>query len=171
MLTTIVDWLLALLFPDRCAGCNCIGSLLCDECRSRLQPYPGDLLIAGVDEVQVAYLFGGVLRPAIHAFKYRGQRRMSAPLGDLLAAYQCRHPLAADVLLPVPLHPGRLAERGFNQSELLTRRLAAVTHLPVLAEGLVRVRATGQQAHLDARERRENMRNAFVWQGCHAPPA
>lgn len=171
MLTHLVDKLLNLIFPDRCAGCKSIGALLCLDCRAALQPYPTDNVPDALDAVEVAHIFGGVLRPAIHELKYRKRRRMAAPLGELLVAHLRAHPLPADVLLPVPLHEKRLSERGFNQSELLAQHVARASGLPVLTHDLVRVRATGQQAHLDARARRENMRDAFAWTGSTPPPA
>jgi len=95
---------------------------------------------------------------------------MARPLGALLASHLTAHPLEVDALLPVPLHPDRLAERGFNQAEALASEVARILCLPLINEGLVRVRMTEQQAHLDARSRKENMRNAFQWHGTAAPP-
>lgn len=169
---SLSDALLALLFPDRCAGCERIGALLCQNCRTALIPYPEGLrrLPAGLTDVRVAFVFEGPLREVVHQFKYRRVCRLAQPLGALLAAHLAAWPLLADAVLPVPLHTQRLAERGFNQAEALAREVARVARLPLVGEGLDRVRATGQQARLDARERQENMRGAFRWQGRAAPP-
>jgi ComF family protein len=64
--------------------------------------------------------------------------------------------------VPVPLHPARLAERGFNQAELLAAPCAARWRLPVLGRALVRTRPTPPQTDLDAAARRANVRNAFA---------
>jgi ComF family protein len=164
--------LLGLLFPDRCAGCGAFGALLCEACKAALKPYPGgDKPIAELDGAEVAHLYGGALRPAIHALKYRGRRRIAAPLGDLMAAHLWAHPLRADALLPVPLHPSRQRERGYNQSELLAERVSASCGLPIIRTGLERVRATSKQAQQSSVQgRRENMRGAFVWRGGRLPP-
>jgi ComF family protein len=61
----------------------------------------------------------------------------------------------------VPLHPARLAERGFNQAELLATPCAAYWRLPILGRALVRTRPTLPQTDLDAAARRANVRNAF----------
>jgi len=66
-----------------------------------------------------------------------------------------------DAIVPVPLHWWRKWQRGFNQSELLARQLAARTGLPVL-EALRRVRATAVQAGLSNRGRRRNVAGAFA---------
>lgn len=171
MLARLVESCLNLIFPDRCAGCGQPGALLCAQCRAELRPYPADVVPSALDAAEVAYVFDKALRPAIHELKYHKRRRMAVPLGELLVAHLRAHPLPADALIAVPLHPHRLAERGFNQSELLAQHVARACNLPLLTRGLVRVRATQQQAHLDARARRENVRNAFAWtEGTPPPP-
>jgi ComF family protein len=179
-LQSITDTLLGILFPDRCAGCGRTGSLLCDRCRARIRPYPGTaraLSLAAngdralLDQVAIAFVFDGALREAIHRLKYDRVRRMAGPLGELLAQHMRAQPQPADVLVPVPLHPRRMAERGFNQSELLAQHLSRLSGIPMLASGLVRSRDTAHQVGLDARERHENVREAFVWQQPARPPA
>ena len=167
---TLLDSLLALLFPDRCGGCTRIGDLLCQGCRAALVPYPyaADRFPASLSDVRIAFVFSSPLREVIHQFKYRRVRRLAAPLGELMAAHLLSRPLAIDAVLPVPLHRSRQAERGFNQAEALAVAVAAALRLPLIADGLTRARATEQQARLDARARAENMRDAFRWQG--APP-
>jgi ComF family protein len=168
---SLLDALLALLFPDRCAGCARLGALFCEHCRAALVPYPGELrrLPDGLTDVRIAYVFQSPLREAVHQLKYRQMQRMAQPLGALMAAHLAAPPIAADAVLAIPLHAARLAERGFNQAEALAREAAQALRLPYIGNGLVRLRATEQQARLDARARAENMRDAFGWQG-NAPP-
>ncbi len=172
------DGVLGLLFPDRCAGCGRNGALLCAACRASIRPYPaheppvrGNDALSHLDGASVAYRFEGALRLAIHTLKYNHVRRMAEPLGDMLAQHLQAHPQSVDAIIPVPLHPRRLAERGFNQSELLARRLAQVSGIPLLTVGLARCRDTAHQMELDARARQDNVRDAFVWQHPQAPPA
>jgi ComF family protein len=104
-----------------------------------------------------------VLREALHALKFRGQRGLSAPLGALLVeAMEGRLPAGVPALLvPVPLHPRRERERGFNQASLLARRVGLAWGVPVGGDVLVRVVATPSQTELDAPARRANVRAAF----------
>jgi ComF family protein len=166
---SLLDSLLTTLFPDRCGGCARLGELLCQRCCAALAPYPPDpgRLPVGLDDVRVAFVFASPLREVVHQFKYRRVRRLAQPLGQLMAAHLAARPLVIDAVLPVPLHHERLAERGFNQAESLAQEVARVLGRP-LARGLERVRATEQQARLDARQRADNMRSAFRWIG--APP-
>jgi ComF family protein len=107
--------------------------------------------------------YGDLVREALHAFKFGGRRALAAPLGDLLAeAVQGGLPLGLpDLLLPVPLHPRRERERGFNQSLLLARRLGRAWGRPVRDDVLSRVVATPSQTALAAAARRGNVRGAF----------
>jgi ComF family protein len=174
--------LLDLLFPPRCVGCRRIGAWLCAECLSqipRVEPpfcvQCGDRAAADglcarchasplqIERIRAAVYFEGALREAIHHLKYRGRTALVKPLGSLMTAYWQQHPMPADVVVPVPLHATRLRERGYNQAALLARELAQRAELPVNERTLVRKRATAPQVELGARERRENVHDAF---GC-----
>ena len=161
--------LLDLVFPDRCAACGGAGGLLCPNCVARLQPYPLETPTPGLDSMHVGWIYDQTVRQAIHTLKYRRRRRMAEALGDALATRLAAPP--ADALVPVPLHAGRLAERGFNQAEELARRLSQRWGLPICATGLERGRDTGHQARLNRAERQTNVAGAFVWCGPNAPPA
>ncbi|HEU4323041.1 MAG TPA: ComF family protein [Roseiflexaceae bacterium] len=168
----LIERLLGLLFPDRCAACRRAGDLFCAGCRALLVPYGDEARAtpAGLVAVRIAFTFEGPLREAIHALKYARRRRMAGPLGALMAAHLRSAPLPAQTLLPVPLHPARQAERGFNQAAELAREVAHTAGLAVLERGLVRERSTVQQARLSAAERQANIRGAFVWRAPEKPP-
>ena len=169
---SLIESLLSVLFPERCVGCARLGALFCEGCRASLEPYAAQrpLQHLELDGINIGFVFEGPLREAIHQFKYQRRHRMAKPLGRLLAAQASPSFAANAIIVPVPLHAARQRERGFNQAEILAEEVARALMLPVLREGLVRQRATEQQAHLDARQRRENVRGAFVWQGTAAPP-
>jgi ComF family protein len=99
------------------------------------------------------------LAASVRALKYHRRRVVAEALGHLLAE---RYPFAPDaVLVPVPLHRGRLRERGFNQALLMAHVLGRRRRLPVLPAALVRIRATCGQTGLGAPERRTNLAGAF----------
>lgn len=106
--------------------------------------------------------YGDHARETLHAFKFGGRRALAAPLGDLLAELGPALPLpAVDVIVPVPLHPRRERERGFNQSWLLARRVAAAWRITARADVLTRRVATPPQTALGAEARRLNVGGAF----------
>ena len=107
--------------------------------------------------------FAGALREAVHAIKFAGHRRLAVELGMHLASLPGFEELGCiDLLIPVPLHPTRLRERGFNQSLLIARGIAAASGKPVAADKVRRVVATRQQAKLTAAERMQNLSSAFA---------
>lgn len=189
--------LLDLLYPRRCGGCNRVGTWMCDRCLAAigppavpgwccatcgaaLEPAPTGLACpAGcrsgdLTAVLCAGAYAGPLREAIHRFKYERWRVLAPALARFLDATCAAEwtPWPADVtpyLVPVPLHPRRQRDRGFNQAALLARAAGGALQWPVLA-GLERVRATPHQVGLTAAERALNLEEAFAWRGKTPPP-
>ncbi|MDE3113108.1 MAG: ComF family protein [Chloroflexota bacterium] len=151
----------AALVPPRCAGCDAPGAWLCLECRAALEP--ADVPLAGLP-VRVAGLYEGPLRAAIHRYKYRAEPGLAAELGDLVADLLARdlaRGSGVDVVVPVPLHPRRVRERGYDQTALLAERIALRTGMP-LRRALRRVRHVRPQVELDRSERLRNVAGAFA---------
>jgi ComF family protein len=120
----------------------------CARCRRR----PGQ-----IDRAGAIGAYDGALRAVIHALKYDGRRSLARPLAALIAA-RCAAVLdGAACVVPVPLHPSRRRQRGFNQALDLARHLG----LPVV-RALERVRATPSQTGLPAARRHGNVRGAFA---------
>ncbi len=177
----VLDGLLDLFFPPRCAGCGRPGVWLCSTCLAQVEwilpplcPTCGQPLPAGspcpgrrrhprqLDGLRSAAWHAGPLRSAIHRLKYRGQRVLAPSLAAILVQAWRRGPPPADLLVPVPLHARRLRERGFNQAVLLAQALGHETGLPVDAGALQRVRYTPPQVDLDAAGRLANVEGAFA---------
>jgi len=84
-------------------------------------------------------------------------------LSQLLAKYLSSHPLKGEVLVPVPLYPKRLRERGYNQASLLAKELGRLVGLPTVEDTLIRVKDAVPQARTrSAIERRQNVQDAFA---------
>ena len=127
----------------------------CERCREGLHEFDG----------LVAYAFHtDPLRQAIHELKYEDLRSLAAPLGRLMAqGWSLLAPRDddVDVIVPVPLHPTRQRQRGYNQAALLARELGAHLQRPVVEDALIRTKATAPQVGLNAQERQANVRDAF----------
>ena len=154
--------LLDLLGPRACAACDTPGRQpFCPDCESRIVSAPL-LRIHGVDVLGAASYTRSVSR-AVCRLKYENRPDLAVPLGAFLAARLPQPRLSPDCLLvPVPLHPRRLAERGYNQAALLayqlSRRIAA--RWDPLA--LCRVRNTPQLAGSSPGARAAATQHAFV---------
>ena len=107
--------------------------------------------------------YEGLIVEAISPFKYLGSSRLAKVLGTLLAGYQDPDfPFSEfSLILPVPLHPRRLRQRGFNQSLLLARRISRQHSVPLDFTALQRIRHTQPQTQLSGSERQKNIRGAF----------
>jgi ComF family protein len=148
--------LLSLLSPNRCAACDAPareGVVLCPPCAA---------LVERSTELGAPFVYGGPIARAITRFKYGPVPELARPLGELLASEAAKRGLApVGAVVPVPLHPTRLFERGFNQAALLARPVARALGVPLLARALERTRPTGNQAELDRAGRLCNVAGAF----------
>ncbi len=144
--------------PAACPRCAlpCPEGQVCGACLRQPPPYtaciaavrydfPWDRLMARLKfqaQPELASLLAGLLHRALQA---------AAPAGAS----------PADWVLPVPLSPARLAERGYNQAWELARRVARLQHLPARADLLLRLRDTPHQVGLSRRERERNLGDAL----------
>jgi ComF family protein len=108
--------------------------------------------------------FQDSVKEIIHQLKYGSHPSLARPLAARLAStYGAHQPqLQADWLIPVPLHPARKRERGFNQSGEIARHFSRIAGVPLARHGLMRIRPTQVQAGLTRRERRRNVSGAFA---------
>lgn len=114
----------------------------------------------GLLQFEWCAMYSGAVRAALHALKYRGERRLALPLGQALAARWRYAGRGGDVITWVPVHPSRRRERGFDQAEELARHMATELGLPVTALLERRQRTTAQHA-LGQAERASNTADAF----------
>jgi len=153
---------MATVAPLPAAQCSCCAlpfqatsaqhSHLCGRC---IQDPPA------FTATHAAALYEGELRTAIRHFKFHQRPNLDRPLARLLETCLPAS-LDVDLLVPVPLHPARLRERTYNQAWLLARELGRQRSLPVSHDVLIKCRGTEPQLTLSARQRRENLRGAFV---------
>lgn len=141
--------------PPLCPGCGKpqASGILCPVCRQRQTE---------IDGIRSPFRFAEVIREAVHQLKYRNLKAISPCLATLLADYLQSNPLPVEALVPVPLHPRRLRERGYNQSSLLARELGKLINLPVIEDCLIRVKEAPPQVRTaTVEDRRMNVTDAF----------
>lgn len=115
-----------------------------------------------IDGIRSPFKFEGIVRQAVHQLKYKNLRSLAQPLAVQLKNYLIQNPLPGQVLVPVPLHPKRLKERGYNQSFLLAQELGKLLQSPVVDDCLARVKYKVPQAQTKSvGERLGNVKNAF----------
>jgi len=182
----LLDHILNLLFPVTCIHCHAPVQErrwggACPECWSSLirleppfcvkcgEPAPAIEGLCGLcikdehafDFARSALIFTRTLREIIHHLKYSDRVSLTKPLGDILKECMEREPFTGNLIIPVPLHPSRERERGFNQAELLATRLGR----PVATRLLRRRKNTQSQTGLSRNQRKRNLAAAFETRG------
>lgn len=160
--------LLDLLAPRCCAACTARlpfpRELFCDECQAQALPAETDASVVvslGTFPVAAVARYRPPWSKAIRNFKYAGRSDLAGPLARSMwngAAGLCNEPV---VFVPVPLHPKRLCERGYNQSGLLAHRLARLASSTVDRTTLRRTTHTAQQARLKREDRERNLQQSM----------
>ena len=168
---TPIGRLLDLALPATCPGCGAEGPPICVRClprvRSRVSLPAGTPFGLGEGppepllQLEWCAPFAGVVRRALHALKYAGERRLAEPLGEAVAARWRVAGAGGSVIVPVPVHEGRRRQRGYDQAALIAAVAARELRLPAV-EAVVRTRATEAQYRLDRRHRADNVRDAFA---------
>lgn len=169
------------LLPPLCLHCEAaLGSArpgLCPACLASLTPLPREgcrrcrLPRPGTPatcarcadwpeglSATAATRYRGVARTIVAGLKYGGWRHLAGPCADAVAA---AGPPSTDLLVPVPLHPVRLRERGFNQSRAIADAIGLRTGVPI-ADALARIRPTESQVGRGRAGRRANVAGAFA---------
>ena len=164
-LPRLAAWLTDLIFPPACGSCGRVDFQFCPACveeLASLQVVSLEHQVEYVDAVFATGIHEGILADAVRAFKYAGAPELDEPLAARLEALLTRQLKPIDVIVPVPLSSERLAERGYNQSELLANRLSEARLLSCNPSLLRRVRHTEKQAQLRGEDRNHNVKDAFA---------
>jgi ComF family protein len=152
-----VEAVVSVLSPPACASCDTRVPMMhafCKECAdSCVRP-------SAHVSTYAAFAYGGAIARAIVRYKFESRPDLSRPLGDLLVR-ALPVDLEANLVVPVPLHPTRLAERGYNQAALLATRLAQHLSVPLSALALARTRNTPKQTSLERTARLANVADAI----------
>jgi ComF family protein len=128
------------------------GYLVCGQCIKKPPSF---------DQALIGYVFEEPLRKLLHQFKYHNGLYLTSFLSQLMLQAIEKHSIAGQCLIPVPMHPQRLKQRGFNQAALLAKYLAKKLNLPYDLKSCQKIINTAPQASLDGEERKKNLRQAF----------
>lgn len=181
--------LASLFYPTLCAVCLKPvdqEACLCGPCKTKAprikppycntcsEPFDGEITSSfscancahrelHFETAVAAYRSRGIVRKLMHEFKYGHQLHLRRPVADWLSETLDDPRLQGrrfDIVVPVPLHPARKRERGFNQAEMLAELFCMSAGLK-MSNALERIRYTTTQTAFDRTERMENLRDAF----------
>lgn len=173
-----------LRLPCICALCNQHSAdhgAICGECRHHFRPIgtacyhcalplpDGDFLICGyctkkpphIDQMIAAYRYEEPLRTLLHEFKFHEGLYLSSFLATLILDAIPQAAKETECLIPVPMHPKRLQQRGFNQAAELAKKLGRRLSRPCELTRCKKIINTASQASLNEQQRKKNLRKAF----------
>ena len=162
-----LNGLLDLLLQAQCPLCQrTTGTTFCQDCQRQVQRC--QFSSAGwlqQDQLPVFAWghYSGALRRTIAAFKYENKPHLARPLGHWLALawLQTTKQTLPLTVVPIPMHPVKLQQRGFNQADLLAEHFCEQTRLSLQKQGLRRSRETTAQFQLSVSDREQNLADAF----------
>lgn len=126
---------------------------LCGRCLSETPAF---------DTTQAPFLYQGLMPFLISGLKFNARYKNARLLGLLLSRHLTLPNPKPDLLIPMPLHPSRYRERGFNQALEIARTLSKTVTIPLQTNHCIRLRDTPHQTRLSAKQRRKNIKNAFL---------
>ena len=167
---------LQLLYPKCCFACDQVlirsENWLCTVCRFEL-PKPGLFLeqpnwishkldgLIEYDRVHAYFLFaeGGKVQHILHQIKYKGQEKLGEYLGACVGRSFSLEDY--DIILPMPLHPSRLKERGYNQAACIARGISHESGIPLSVAHLLRTKQVASLIGLNRAERYQTLEEVF----------
>lgn len=193
----IVQEVLQILFPPRCAVCDeileaeciCAGKMIHPACEAKLYPVGANVCFCcgrplaseereycyncikrfrGTKPVycrqgKAVYIYRGEIRKSVYRFKYSNRREYAGFYAQQAAETYADwiHRIGVDAIVPVPMYKPKMRRRGYNQAEIFGAGLAEICGLPLVKNGVRRIKNTRPQKYLSDEERKNNLKKAF----------
>lgn len=169
---SLIERIIRLLYPAKCMVCETIlkeesTAFICESCKKDLKRYGRGFFRAAelpyIDGLFAAFNYIDGIETAIHAFKFKNQPRLSETIGGLLSEELSKYGVLPgfDYIVPVPMHPRKKRQRGYNQSELIAKQLGEFLNMEVRTDILKKTRYTRPQSKLKRNDRLHNLEGAF----------
>ena len=180
---SLFDW----IYPPKCIACRMLLPLvhnaprqwLCQECEQLFTPidepfcricgHPGDPCVSCngksfyFESHRALFTYEDTVRDLIHHIKFQSKKQAALGLGNMLAEHVKDWGLSGEYIIPVPLHPSKKRDRGFNQATVLAGPLSKALGIPISENMLKRVKKTTPQNLLSSHAREENLVGAFLY--------
>lgn len=168
------EWLLNIIYPPRCIFCTKIMHFLtdievCEKCACNL-PFKNKNKVLYkkldnkyIDHIICLFEYEGIVKKMLHDYKFKGKIYHGRKMSKIIIKYTkiVTNFDKFDIIISVPLHRQRLRERGYNQSEILSKNLSRINNLDDMSGYFIRSKNTQSQVNLKMHERENNVRGAF----------
>lgn len=161
----------SMLLPMLCVSCSSRDALwglpICLSCKTSISKHvpPPVLSSKSLRKILSCRSYEGAMRECIKSFKYGGNMNLLKVFEEMIASFiqdSSFFPEKIDLVVPVPMYPGRRLTRGYNQSEIIARLVCTNTHLSAPPGILIKTRDTRPQMRLSRMERIKNLENSFT---------
>lgn len=169
---SLIERLMRLVYPVKCMVCEKVlrednPTCLCQPCKNELKRYGRGFWknrdLPDVDSIFSAFHYSDGVETAIHTFKFKNHPKLSETISILLYEELIRFGQIPDFdyIVPVPMHPRKKRQRGYNQSELIAKQIAPYLKSDVRTDILEKTRYTNPQSKLKRKDRINNLEGAF----------
>ena len=168
----LLDTALNFIFPPICGFCNKIGEgYLCQNCKrkitcsnlylNQIKLYQDkDILI---DEHFYLFSYTGIIREKILQYKFEDKAYLANTIYEFFMNNEKLYGFLKkyDIMIPIPISSSRKRERGYNQSEILARKISKMAGIPIEMQVLKKEKHNQPQSSLNKQQRRENVKNVY----------
>ncbi len=161
ILEDIREGIINILLPKTCVACGKEGKYICEKCSLFLSEAPTVFMAGGLEELVSAWEYEGVIRDVIFKIKYDG---MFDVIDELVGkAFEIREPYVPEdtIITFVPMFKKKEKRRGFNQAELIAKKVGEITGREVFPL-IEKIKDTPSQTELDKEERLINVKDSFA---------
>ena len=151
-----IEFFIDFLYPRKCAYCNekINERYTCRKCANIIEYYHEKVNIYannefGCDKVISAIPYDGFMKKCVWQYKFRGAKYFAAAFAEVLASKIEKYNIKFDLIIAVPISSKRLKERGYNQSELIAKKLSKFTKIYYQREVLIKIKNNLRQSELN----------------------
>lgn len=155
---SIISYLIDIIYPaeEKCIICDEDGFIgICPFCESKINK------IRSQDGILSYGYYGGILKDLILSFKYNKNFTAGRVISELLLTLINEEKIECDMICYVPMTKSSIKKRGFNQCEIIAKRISKKLNIPV-SKALIKVKNTKEQKTLSKEERKNNIKDAFI---------
>lgn len=170
---SLLEKLIRLIYPAKCMVCDAVLNedtylYLCEPCKNNLPRYQKgffkSMQMPYLDGIFAAFYYSEGIKNAIHSMKFKSHPRLAQTMVSLICDEMFKHKPVPDfdLIVPVPMHPKKKRQRGYNQAELLANEIARILNKDVCGDILIKIQNTTAQIQLKREDRLMNLKSAFV---------
>ena len=157
----IIDIALDFIFPPQCGICGKIGEgYICKKCYKEIKKY---LYTENNGDIFYLLRYEDVIRTKIIDYKFNDKSYLYNMFCEIFVKNKnaCEFLKKYDIIIPVPIHKNRKRKRGYNQSELIAKKLAKYFKIPIYTDVLIKTKNNLMQSSLNKKGRIKNIQNAY----------